>query len=119
RGRPNFDGHYQPHIPRDLGFYDLYHPDVMYEQAEMAKLYGLHAFCFYHYWFSGRRILERPVANFLKTDIDINFCLCWSNENWTRTWYSDTKSVLPTQNYAEDNDAKVIESLLAFFNDKR
>lgn len=119
RGRPNFDGHYQPHIPRDLGFYDLYHPDVMYEQAEMAKLYGLHGFCFYHYWFSGRRILERPVDNFLKTDIDINFCLCWANENWTRTWDGDTKSVLLAQNYAEDDDAKFIESLLPYFNDKR
>ncbi|MBG6290915.1 glycosyl hydrolase [Pseudomonas nitroreducens] len=119
RGKPNFKGHYQPHIPRDLGFYDLSHPDVMFEQAEMAKLYGLHGFCFYHYWFSGRRILERPVDNFLKTDIDLNFCLCWANENWTRTWDGDTKSVLLAQNYAEDDDAKFIESLLPYFNDKR
>lgn len=92
RGKPNFDGHYQPHIPRELGFYDLTHPDVMYEQAELAKLYGVHGFCFYHYWFSGRRILERPVENFLKSDIDINFCLCWANENWTRTWSGDEKA---------------------------
>ncbi|UXZ95716.1 glycoside hydrolase family 99-like domain-containing protein [Pseudomonas phytophila] len=119
RAKPNFEGHYQPHIPRELGFYDLTHPDVMYEQAEMAKLYGVYGFCFYHYWFSGRRILERPVANFLKTDIDIKFCLCWANENWTRTWSGDEKSVLLGQQYAADDNEKFIESLLEFFRDPR
>lgn len=119
RGKPNFADHYQPHIPRDLGFYDLTHPDVMYEQAEMAKVYGLHGFCFYYYWFSGRRILERPLENFLKSDIDINFCLCWANENWTRTWDGDTKSVLLAQNHAEGDDERFIASLVDYFNDKR
>ena len=119
RGKPNFDGHYQPHIPRELGFYDLTHPDVMYEQAELAKLYGVHGFCFYHYWFSGRRILERPVENFLKSDIDINFCLCWANENWTRTWSGDEKSVLLGQNYAAGDDEEFILSLLIYFKDPR
>ena len=117
--KPNFEGHYQPHIPRELGFYDLTHPDVMYEQAELAKLYGVHGFCFYHYWFSGRRILERPVENFLKSDIDINFCLCWANENWTRTWSGDEKSVLLGQNYAEGDDEEFILSLLKYFKDPR
>ncbi len=119
RGKPNFEGHYQPHVPRELGFYDLTHPDVMYEQAELAKLYGVHGFCFYHYWFSGRRILERPVENFLKSDIDINFCLCWANENWTRTWSGDEKSVLLGQNYAEGDDEEFILSLLKYFKDPR
>lgn len=119
KGKPNFADHYQPHIPRDLGFYDLSHPDVMREQAEMAKLYGLHGFCFYYYWFSGRRILERPLENFLKSDIDINFCLCWANENWTRTWDGDTKSVLMGQNYTEGDDENFIASLVDYFNDKR
>jgi len=118
-GKPNFAGHYQPHIPRDLGFYDLMHPHVMREQAEMAKLYGLHGFCFYYYWFSGRRILERPLDNFLKSDIDINFCLCWANENWTRTWDGDTKSVLLSQNYEEGDDERFIASIIRFFKDKR
>lgn len=119
RGKPNFEGHYQPHIPRDLGFYDLTHPDVMYEQAEMAKAYGVHGFCFYHYWFSGRRILERPVENFLKSDIDIKFCLCWANENWTRTWSGDTKSVLLGQKYEDSDDENFIDSLVEYFNDSR
>lgn len=119
QGKPNFENHYQPHIPRDLGFYDLSHPDVMLEQAEMAKFYGLHGFCFYYYWFSGKRILERPLENFLKSDIDINFCLCWANENWTRTWDGDTKSVLLAQNYAKGDDDIFIASLVDYFNDKR
>lgn len=119
RGKPNFADHYQPHIPRELGFYDLSHPDVMCEQAEMAKLYGLYGFCFYYYWFSGRRILEQPLENFLKSDIDINFCLCWANENWTRTWDGDTKSVLLGQNYAEGDEESFIASLVDYFNDKR
>lgn len=119
RGKPNFEGHYQPHLPRDLGFYDLTYPDVMHEQAEMAKLYGLHGFCFYYYWFSGRRILERPLDNFLKSDIDINFCLCWANENWTRTWDGDTKSILLEQKYELGDEERFIDSLIPFFTDSR
>ncbi|WP_210184621.1 glycoside hydrolase family 99-like domain-containing protein [Phyllobacterium sp. OV277] len=119
RGRPNFVGHYQPHIPRELGFYDLSQTAVIAEQAELARLYGIHGFCFYHYWFSGRRILERPAENFLKSDININFCLCWANENWTRTWDGDTKSVLLEQKYAEDDAENFIESLIEYFQDSR
>jgi len=119
KGKPNFADHYQPHLPQDLGFYDLSHPDVMHEQAEMAKLFGLHGFCFYYYWFSGRRILERPLENFLKSDIDINFCLCWANENWTRTWDGETKSILLAQNYADGDDEIFIASLVDYFNDSR
>ena len=72
RGRPNFDGHYQPHIPRELGFYDLDRVETMREQAALAREYGVHGFCFYYYWFSGRRILERPLDNFLASDIDLS-----------------------------------------------
>ena len=119
RGKPNFLGHHQPNIPRELGYYDLTHPDTMREQAALAKLYGIHAFCFYHYWFSGKRILERPVDAFLGSDIDINFCLCWANENWTRTWDGDTRSVLMEQKYAEGDAEAFIDSLIDSFRDPR
>jgi lipopolysaccharide biosynthesis protein len=80
----------------------------MAAQAELAKLYGIHGFCFYHYWFSGRRILEKPVEQFIASDIDMPFCLCWANENWTRTWDGDTKSVLLEQKYQpQDADALI------------
>ncbi len=119
RGRPNFDGHYQPHIPRELGFYDLGNVSTLREQVAMAKLYGVSGFCFYHYWFSGRRILERPVELFLQSDIDFNFCLCWANENWTRTWDGDTKSVLLAQEYSENDALAFFEDILPALKDRR
>lgn len=119
RGRPNFEGHYQPHIPRELGYYDLSSPATLREQADMARLYGVSGFCFYHYWFSGRRILERPVQQFLESDIDLNFCLCWANENWTRTWDGDTKSVLLAQEYGPDDALAFITDILPALKDRR
>ncbi|WP_210201666.1 glycoside hydrolase family 99-like domain-containing protein [Mesorhizobium sp. WSM3864] len=119
RATPNFASHSQPKIPRDLGYYDLTHPGVMREQVELAKLYGLHGFCFYHYWFSGRRILEKPVELFIKSDINFRFCLCWANENWTRAWDGDTKNILLHQKYAEGDAEAFIDGMIAYFNDHR
>jgi SAM-dependent methyltransferase len=118
-GKPNFKGHYQPHIPRELGFYDLQNVEVMRAQADLAKTYGVHGFCFYYYWFSGRRILERPLDNFLASNIDMPFCLCWANENWTRTWDGDEKSVLLEQGYADGDEEKFIDDILPFLKDSR
>jgi lipopolysaccharide biosynthesis protein len=119
QAKPNFEGHHQPHVPRELGFYDLSSVSVMREQVELARVAGVHAFCFYHYWFSGRRILETPVNNFLASDIDLPFCVCWANENWTRTWQGDEKSVLLEQRYESSDNEKLIESLLPAFRDPR
>jgi len=119
RARPNFVGHHQPQIPADLGFYDLSHVQTLREQTDLAKEYGIHGFCFYHYWFSGRRILEKPVNNFLASDIQFPFCLCWANENWTRTWDGDTKSVLLEQRYAPEDRVALIDSMLPAFMDPR
>ena len=119
RARPSFAGHDQPKIPRELGYYDLTDIAVMRDQAELAELYGIHGFCFYHYWFSGRRILEKPVENFLASDIALPFCLCWANENWTRSWDGDTKSVLLEQKYLAEDAASFIESLIGAFRDPR
>ena len=119
KGQPNYEGHYQPHLPRDLGFYDLSNIEVIREQAELAKLYGISAFCFYYYWFSGRRILEKPIEQFLHSDIDIGYCLCWANENWTRTWDGKTNDILLEQKYLESDSQKFIESLLPHFHDSR
>lgn len=104
RARPLFPGHSQPHLPADLGFYDLRLPEARQAQADLAREYGIGAFCYYHYWFSGRRILERPVDEILATgQPDFPFCLCWANENWTRAWDGGEKEILLGQSHdAED-----------------
>jgi len=91
RAAPRFPGHYQPHIPADLGFYDLRVPEARVAQAEMARKYGIGGFCYYHYWFKGRRLLGLPFSEVLNNGSpDFPFCLCWANETWTRNWDGET-----------------------------
>lgn len=120
RGRPLFNDHYQPHLPADLGFYDLRVPEVREEQAELARQAGISGFIYYHYWFQGRRLLERPFDEVLHSNKpSFPFCLCWANESWSRNWDGEGKSVLVAQSYnAEDNLAH-IQWLLSAFADER
>ena len=120
RARPRFPGHYQPHLPADLGFYDLRLPEARAAQAELAARYGIHGFCFYHYWFNGRRILERPVNEIWRSgQPEFPFCLCWANENWTRRWDGLENDVLLEQRYSEADDLDHIRSLIPLFLDRR
>jgi lipopolysaccharide biosynthesis protein len=120
KARALFKGHYQPQLPSDLGFYDLRLPEVQEEQAALARQYGLHGFCYYHYWFSGRRILERPVNSMVALGKpDFPFCLCWANENWTRRWDGHDNEVLLKQVYSPADDIKHIRSLIPVFKDSR
>ena len=120
KARPLFEGHYQPHLPADFGFYDLRLREVQREQIACAKKYGVDVFCFHYYWFAGRRILERPVEDFLADqEARIKFCLCWANENWTRKWDASEHEVLIAQNYSPRNDIAFIEGLLPYFRDDR
>ena len=120
KAKPLFPGHYQPHIPADLGFYDLRLPEAREAQAEVAREYSIHGFCYYHYWFNGRRILERPFNEVLASGRpDFPFCLCWANENWTRVWDGGEKNVLLNQKYTHEDDLAHIESLMPAFRDER
>jgi lipopolysaccharide biosynthesis protein len=120
KAQPRFPGHYQPHLPADLGFYDLRLPETRQAQAELARAFGIHGFCYYHYWFNGKRILERPVNDILQSgDPDFPFCLCWANENWTRTWDGQEKAILLEQKYSEEDDREHIRSLASAFRDPR
>jgi lipopolysaccharide biosynthesis protein len=113
KARPLFKGHYQPHVPADLGFYDLRVPEVREQQAAMAKEYGIYGFCYYHYWFNGKRLLERPFNEVLKTGKpDFPFMLCWANENWTKKWNGGDKAILMKQDYNENDDVNHICYLL-------
>ena len=110
----------QPHVPTDLGFYDLRVPEVRVAQATLAEDHGINGFCYYHYWFEGRRLLERPLDEVLRTgDPGLPFCLCWANENWTRTWDGKANETLVEQRYSADDDLRHIRWLAEVFSDQR
>lgn len=120
KAKPRFPGHYQPHLPADLGFYDLRLAEIRQQQADMARKYGIYGFCYYHYWFNGRRILERPFNEVLASgEPNFPFCLCWANENWTRRWDGLDKEVLLKQNYNEQDDLDHLRALAPAFADSR
>lgn len=120
KAKPLFKGHYQPHLPADLGFYDLRLPEVREMQAKLAQEHGIYGFCYYHYWFNGKRILERPFEEVFKSGKpDFPFMLCWANENWTRTWDGGDSEILLEQNYSEEDDKQHINYLIPFFKDDR
>ena len=119
RGRL-FRGHHQPHLPADLGFYDLRLPETRAAQADLARGHGIDAFCYYHYWFGGRRLLERPFDEVLRSGApDLPFCLCWANENWTRVWNGKEDQVLLRQEYSDDDDLAHVRWLAEAFADPR
>ena len=120
KARPRFAGHYQPRIPADLGYYDLRVPEVREAQAQLARRHGISGFCYYHYWFNGKRLLERPFNEVLATGKpDFPFCLCWANENWTRAWDGGDRQILMGQNYSHEDDRAHIRSLLPALRDHR
>jgi lipopolysaccharide biosynthesis protein len=117
---PRFVGHYQPRLPGSLGFYDATRPEVLAQQAALAKQYGIHGFCFHHYWFAGRRLLQRPLETLLANpSIDIPFCINWANESWTRRWDSEEKHILLKQDFPEGDDLAFARSLEPLFRDHR
>ena len=120
RAEPQFPGHYQPHLPGELGFYDLRVPEVRSAQADLAREYGVFGFCYYHYWFHGRQILERPLKEVLESgQPDFPFCICWANESWTRSWHRGDRDVLIEQRYSQADDVAHIRWLLPYLCDRR
>ena len=119
--KPLFAEHNQPREPLNNYYYNLLEKKTMEKQAKLAKKFGVHGFCYYHYWFKGKKLLEKPLELMLKNKkINIPFCFSWANESWSRTWYSQKREVLIRQDYGGKNDwEKHFNYLLKFFKDSR
>lgn len=121
RALPMFHGHNQPQLPIDTGFYDLRLVETFKKQISLAKNYGIFGFCFYFYWFNGKKLMEKPVELFLENKEDLNFpfCICWANENWTRCWDGQEDDILISQKYSKDSDLEIIKDFHKFLIDDR
>ena len=121
RARPLFRGHVQPHLPADLGFTDLRVPETREAQADLARAHGVTGFCYWHYWFAGHRLLERPFDEVLASGRpDFPFCLAWANQTWSGVWHGAPDRILVEQTYpGPEDDRAHFESLLPALRDPR
>ena len=121
RGKQLFRNHYQPRVPADLGFYDLRLEDTQAAQGDLARQFGLHGFCYYYYWFNGKKLLNQPIEQMARsTRTDAGFCVCWANENWSRNWDGQNRHVLMQQDYSLDsNIALMRDEMIPMMKDPR
>lgn len=121
KAKPLYKNHYQPREPHeDIGYYNLTNIDTMKKQAQLANNHGIYGFCIYYYWFSGKRLMEKPLDLLIEhPEININFCLCWPNQNWTRRWDGQEKDILIAQKYDIADPFMFISDLKKYVADKR
>ena len=119
--KPLFKGHYQPRVPLNKNYYNLTDVNALKWQADIAKKHGIYGFCYYHYWFDGHMLMEKPMELMLENkEVDLPFCICWANENWTKAWAQHSRKVLIAQTYGDRKDwERHFNYLLPFFKDKR
>lgn len=118
--KPLFKGHNQPVEPLNKNYYNLLDKETVRWQADLAEKFNIFGFCYYHYWFEGRMVLEKPAENLLKwKDINKRFCFCWANHSWKKTW-NGTMEMLIKQDYGQKEEwEQHINYLLKFFKDER
>ncbi|WP_298067981.1 glycoside hydrolase family 99-like domain-containing protein [uncultured Mailhella sp.] len=117
---PLFTGHEQPQLPYDLGFYNLLNPDTLKRQAELAGRYGIYGFCMHWYWFSGQRIMEKPIdILFEHPEIDIHYCFNWANENWTKCWDGGNNELIFQQTLKSSEAPAFFHDMSKYFKDPR
>jgi hypothetical protein len=114
-----FKGHYQPRIPGELGYYDLRSVEVMREQIRLATEHGVDGFCFYYYNFQGKKLLYKPIENYLNSDIATPFFFLWANENWSKRWDGGDREVIVAQKHSREDDLAFIRELVPVFSDDR
>lgn len=121
KAKPLYEGHMQPRVPLGGNYYNLLDDNVKIWQADLAKKYGVYGFCYYHYWFNGKMLLEKPMEQMLANkEVDMPFCICWANEPWTKAWVGDERKLLIAQEYGKEEEWKQhFMYLLPFFKDER
>lgn len=120
KSKPLFPEHYQPHLPADLGFYDLRLASVRERQAQLANEYGIYGFCYHYYWFGGRPLMDGPINDLLESGKpNFPFCICWANEPWSRRWDGSENEVLLAQPHDLDTDERFIIDIMAYLKDSR
>lgn len=120
KARPLFRKHHQPNLPGELGFYDMRLAQTRQDQADLAREHGVYGFCYWHYWFGGRRLLEQPTEALLAAGVpDLPFCLGWANETWTGIWHGSPNSILMEQTYPSGDAAAHYALLTRYFADPR
>lgn len=121
KAKPLYKNHNQPRIPLNNNYYNLLDKATMQWQYDLSQKYGIYGFCYYHYWFNGKLLLEKPVENLLKwKDINQKFCFSWANQEWSRTWIGNNKQILIQQEYGQEKEwAQHFDYLLPFFQDER
>lgn len=121
KAKPLFKGHKQPMIPLNRNYYDMTDIETIKEQAKLARDYGVYGFCYYHYWFNGKKLLEKPCEILLNhPEIKHRYCFCWANETWARTWDGKDTDILIEQTFGGEKDWKNhIDYLIPFFKDER
>ncbi|WP_196871748.1 glycoside hydrolase family 99-like domain-containing protein [Sphingobium sp. JAI105] len=120
RGKQLFRNHYQPRVPADLGYYDLRLEDTQAAQADLARQFGIHGFCYYYYWFNGKKLLNQPIEQMARsTRTDAGFCVCWANENWSRNWDGQNRHVLMKQDYSLESNIALMRELIPMMKDPR
>ncbi len=121
KAKPLFPGHYQPREPHDdIGYYTLDNKETLKRQIDLAKRHGIYGFAFYYYWFSGKRLMEKPVNIFLENkDLDFPFLFCWANENWTRAWDGSQHDIIMKQEYKKDDYRAFIRDIKKYLMDER
>ena len=120
KARPLFEGHDQPKVPLNRNYYNLLEPETQEWQAMLARKYGVYGFCYYHYWFNGKLLLEKPMEAMLKNpNIKLPFCICWANEPWTKAWVGEKKVLIPQVYGTKKNWKEHFDYLLPFLKDSR
>lgn len=117
--KPLYRGHNQPKLPSDLGFYDLRLDATRDAQADLARTHGVSGFMYYHYWFSGKPLLDLPINMLASGSTQFPFCIMWANENWTRSWDGGSHQILAAQTYDDDSADRFIDSIIPLLADPR